>query len=98
MNNRSIPKKDCQGFILKYNSIYKNGFRKKAFLMIFITLMGIIILFSQVFGFVLINNHIKYICNIIYALKKILEISNIKNILNPLKCYLLSQIINFILK
>ena len=67
---RSISKKDYQGFILKFNSISKNGFRKKAFLRIFITLMGIIILLSQVFGFVLIYNHIKCISNIIYALRK----------------------------
>ena len=28
---RSISKKDCQVFILKFNSISKNGFRKKHF-------------------------------------------------------------------
>ena len=63
---RSISKKDYQGFILKFNSISKNGFRKKAFLRIFITLNGIIILLSQLFGFVLIRNQIKYISNINY--------------------------------
>ena len=40
--------------------------------MIFITLMEIIILLSQVFGFVLINNHIIFKYKINYGIKKIL--------------------------
>ena len=54
----------------KFTSISKNGFRKKAFFRIFITLMEIIILLSQVFRFVLINSNQIFKCKIFTPLRK----------------------------